>query len=338
MDDSDDESIGAVVDRGRKKHLGRLALVFYHRGATWQDLGTFLEDLFSGALHKKGKGFHVQKCRHAPSGRHYGVLQSAAQAPDQYPMFNHDRYSHPCLSFGKGERGKATGMIVSDICTRARVFLESIGKGVIKRHSGTDEDNDPDTEAELEGQIPSRVRSPEGPEDNATTNLPSDMSSEDEFGPWDLTEEDIEGIFEEPEAERTITAGTDILMSELSDFPSSELSGDPTDRRSTTKMRVATLAYLWKFSRAPASLRMAFRTLRQGDDSVLHLCGCGQFFINANGESCSGCVERSHLKLGSLEENRRHLIWHKAFGQARLRDYPQLVGIAHRAPGGEGLF
>lgn len=50
------EPVVAVVGEelsGRRKHLGRIALIFYHRGGTWQDFGLFLERFFAGSLHVK---------------------------------------------------------------------------------------------------------------------------------------------------------------------------------------------------------------------------------------------------------------------------------------------
>jgi hypothetical protein len=117
---------------GRGKHLGAILLPFYHRGATWQDFGLFLEALFEGRLHTRIGAtplFSPQKCRHNYGGKHYEVLSNSVEDPDQYPMFHHVRYSRPCISFGKGEANKTPGFIVADTVTKARRFLESINKG-----------------------------------------------------------------------------------------------------------------------------------------------------------------------------------------------------------------
>ena len=94
--------------QGRRKHLGRLALIFYHRRGSWQDLGNFLEALFERPNPAfKGKGFHVQSCRHSPGGLHYDTLQAAAVAQPGHPVFNHERYWRVCLQEHKigGYRG-----------------------------------------------------------------------------------------------------------------------------------------------------------------------------------------------------------------------------------------
>lgn len=344
---ADDSSLEDAT--GRRKHLGRIAPIFYHRGATWGDFGCFLENFFRGNLHVKKTGtvyFHEQKCRHNASGCHHALLQSSRELPDQYPMFNHERYTRPCLSFGKGEEGKNMGFVVSDVCTRARKFLESIGKGVMMCDLVHDEDYDQDVADEFDSQsswigtseVDEELPPLEG--DIVPSRTGDVLSSDDDFGPFPLSLEDLEELLEEeadPEPEG------DILMSEISDYPSSVTSTDPVDyqgkvKRSSTKVRAATLGYLWGFWSDPAGLCKAFRTLRRGTDSILHLCGCGMFYRNQDGVICPGCCEPSHLKLGTLEENRRHETWHKAMGMARIEDYPALCDIIHRGQYGDDLF
>lgn len=351
------EPVVAVVGEelsGRRKHLGRIALIFYHRGGTWQDFGLFLERFFAGSLHVKKTGtvyFHEQKCRRNTSGRHHAFLQSGRTQPDQYPMFNHERYSRPCLSFGKGEEGKNTGFVVSDVCTRARKFLESIGKGEIKRSSVYDEDYDPDLADELDESSSVWVgtsqvaegSTPLAEDDDVPVPVPQmEGPSSDDFGSLEFELEDVEGLLGDS-GEEGPAPDQDVLMSEISDFPSSENSADPEDsqgqvKRSSTKVRAATLGYLWGFSGRPAELRDAFQTLRRGSLSVLHLCGCGIYYKNLDGAACPGCCEWSHLKLGTLEENRYHENWHKTMNMARNEDYSALCDIVHRGQYGEGLF
>ena len=71
MRDAMEERLGTSLRaelRGRRRHLGNLALKFFHRGASWDDLGRFLKDFFE-EQHFKGVGFSVQECRHnGPSG------------------------------------------------------------------------------------------------------------------------------------------------------------------------------------------------------------------------------------------------------------------------------
>lgn len=112
-------------------------------------------------------------------------------------------------------------------------------------------------------------------------------------------------------------------------------------RERSTKMRVATLAYLLRaFSLAgKRGLKLTFMRLRSCEDAVLHLCGCGIKFTNEDGESCSGCVEPTHLMLGSSQLNHLHLTFHKAMTACTDDDYPEMVRIAHRAdPGCERIF
>jgi hypothetical protein len=125
-------------------------------------------------------------------------------------------------------------------------------------------------------------------------------------------------------------------IEELSDAGSVETI---TDRRSSTKMRGATLGYLWGFAENPARLRTEFRRLR-GDGSlwVLHLCGCGLCTATDQGQRSRGCCEWSHLTLGSSVANARHRTYHEVMSSTRVEDYPALCGIIHRGVDGEGLF
>ena len=123
--------------------------------------------------------------------------------------------------------------------------------------------------------------------------------------------------------------GSDVPMSDV-EFATSSDPGTQIEsgRQSSTKMRVATLAILGQHTGDPAAFRSAFALLRSGADSVLHLCGCGIKFTNSDGETCSGCVEPSHLMLGSSALNRTHLIFHKAMQACDVDDYLLQVGIA----------
>jgi len=136
-------------------------------------------------------------------------------------------------------------------------------------------------------------------------------------------------------------ADSDVPMSNLEFATSSDLGTQvQSGRQSSTKMRVATLAMLKQWTDDPTGMfKTMFSWLRNQDDSVLHLCGCGTKFTNSNGETCSGCVEPSHLMLGSPDLNRTHLVFHKAMQACDVDDYLAQVGIAHRArPGCEEIF
>lgn len=130
-------------------------------------------------------------------------------------------------------------------------------------------------------------------------------------------------------------AGSDVPMSDL-EFATSSDPGTQVEggRQSSTKMRVATLAILRQHTANAGAFKRAYAWLRSQDDLVLHLCGCGIKFTNSDGESCSGCVEPSHLMLGSSELNRTHLIFHKAMQACDVEDYLAQVRIAHRAQDG----
>lgn len=337
---------------GRGKHLGRLALVFYHRGGTWKDFGGFLNALFNGDLHQKGGNLFVeQKCRHNVSGVHHVALQSAAQSPDQYPMFNHYRYAQPCLSFGKGDKNKNPGFVVSDTCQKARMFLASIGKGVKLRGTGEDSDYK-DSPSASDASFESDLDLPPG-SSQVTDDFPATeqemldqlvdpeltIDSDLESGVGDPIEIDDENQQGEDEQRPAIDAD----MSFMSDIDSSVLSADPLGpdgqvRRTSTKIRAATLGYLWGFADSPLGLRDAFKRLRSTNLEILHLCGCGIGFVNNAGVSCAGCHTPSHLKLGTPYENGIHKIWHSTMSLSSPADYSDLCAIVHRGQHGSDLF
>jgi len=131
-----------------------------------------------------------------------------------------------------------------------------------------------------------------------------------------------------------------VPMSDVQFATSSDV-GTQLGTRVSTKMRVATLAILQRYSGDPTgAFRDMFTRLRTRDEAVLHLCGCGIKFDNLeNGEACSGCVEGSHLILGSPETNQTHLIFHKAMVACDVDDYVAQAQIAHRSQAGcEGIF
>jgi hypothetical protein len=135
-------------------------------------------------------------------------------------------------------------------------------------------------------------------------------------------------------------ADSDVPMSDL-EFATSSDPGTQVDsgRQSSTKMRVATLAILKRWTGDLELFKSMFTWLRNYDELVLHLCGCGIKFTNSDGVSCSGCVEPTHLMLGSSELNRTHLIFHKAMQACDVDDYLTQVRIAHRAqPGCQEIF
>jgi len=345
------DSAGGEDPLGRSKHLGRLAQIFYHRGATYSDLGTFLDLLFQGHILKErkgSKGFFVQGCRHGPPGEHHVYLHDPANAG----VFNHERYRRGCLSYGKGEHKKNPGIVVHSICARAREYLEGIGKGEKLYRSANDEDFDPVSEEVLYGPSSSpRVGSSQVSEDPASDNseeaqeqvaLPaSDLpTDDDDYGDVGFTLEDVEDILQQTEGVTEAANpedGMDILMSEPEGFPSSQTSTG--SQRSSTQMRVATLGYLWGFAARPRRLREELRRLRTRTDLyVLHLCGCGLPYRQEGRDTCPGCCEWSHLTLGSAAVNRNHAQYHATIKACPPASYPVLCREFHKGRDGEGIF
>jgi hypothetical protein len=350
-----DITAGGEPELGRRKHLGRLAHVFYRRGATWGDFGGFLQSFFAGNLHRKRGDnplFHEQKCRHNVSGRHHETLQDSVGNPDLYPMFNHERYSRACLSFGKGDADKNAGFVVSDTCQKARTYLESIGKGEVVCGLGEDSDYEDDQDEESSSDESDRYLDPQSSDygsSQVTDDFPASEAEMLSVAPGDSGSDNDSDLSElevtiddwdDPDAEET---GEDVDISMLTEFPSSQVTvdlpgADGRVRRTSTKVRAATLGYLWGFVHQPTALRDAFRTLRTTELLVLHLCGCGMKHVNSDGEICPGCMEWSHLKLGTAVENGRHKIWHQAMSLTREEDYSDLCGIVHRGQDGCDLF
>ncbi|SLM36864.1 hypothetical protein LPUS_06565 [Lasallia pustulata] len=120
---------------GRSKHLARLALIFYRRGASWKDFARFLDALFSenGWSWKRGWPGHELKCRHNPGGKHHDVIQGTPAGDLGDSMFSPEHYKRPCLGWGKGDDNKSPGIVVDDLLNQARRWLSSNGKGVIVR-------------------------------------------------------------------------------------------------------------------------------------------------------------------------------------------------------------
>lgn len=90
--------------------------------------------------------------------------------------------------------------------------------------------------------------------------------------------------------------------------PASPVKAGSSGRRLSTKMRVAVLAYLQRFTHDSRQLRdEVFGFLGGCDLQVLHLCGCG--VRDADG-SFNGCTEPSHLILGTQSLNNLHYKYH----------------------------
>lgn len=240
-----------------------------------------------------------------------------------------------CLGFGQGDANKSPGYVVDDLCAKARAFLSrkglaekinqatprherALGKGWI-------------SQLDLVGVEPWLIEFYSDSEEDLLAGMadtreptPSEAASTD---PAEGGDGDVE-MSTDARSSSPATASDRLLSSE---HPSDPPRASST--RSSTKMRVATLAMMLNAYRALGAedLRSTFCLLRERDEAILHRCGCGIRFINERGENCSGCVEPSHLMFGSSEENRVHLEWHKVFNRSRVEDYPDLVLIAHKS-------
>lgn len=356
---------------GRRRHLGNLALKFYRRGGTWGDLGRFLKGFFDGHERFKGKGFHIQDCRHT-SGRHGRIIQDGLRAGN--PVFADIKFRRPCMGFGKGDFNTTPGYIVHDLCNRAADYLSSIGKGrLLEQHdldfepgsdcsgSSVNTDSEDDDEEEFDDLDDPRQYIPDFPRIGTyLTNVDPRVTKHEVFMLHEEALQDglhqaeaaVDGIVPERQTLEPVAVARDLsqaTVSEISGLSSQthSLNRDPSTPRQITKIRIATLAYLCKFWNDPESLRREFQRLRRDPTMcVLHLCGCGlqriatidHYGENVHGESYSGCTERSHLILGTAELNRRHAFFHKMMRISQAQDYAALVDITQRAEGGEGIF
>lgn len=356
---------------GRVKHLGQLAMVFRHRHGNWADFGNFLKLVFSSDQQEGTRAALVPalvNCRHNPGGKNWAVLEEASVNPGAYPMFDHERYSRPCISVGVFDDKKNPGLVVADLCNKARRFLSSIGKGDLER--GREQDFD------VGLLLPSSPRispgssqatdslgaiDPRNVVDGLRTPAGDEAFDGDEvFDDEDVLEEleQLLGGVEEGAAadvrghllplgasgsQETRGVGGHLLsqvtISTVAGQDDSQDSAPQLGRRATTKMRAATLAYLWGFADDPQRLREEFRRLRHNPElQVLHLCGCGICYTSEEtGNRVLGCVEWSHLRLGSEFENRQHKHWHNCMIYAQPDQYASLCNAAHGSEGGYGI-
>ncbi|KAK4934346.1 hypothetical protein LTR10_024362 [Elasticomyces elasticus] len=320
------------------------------------------------------------KCRHGPGGRHHGVLQGLPAGGLCDSVLNPEHWRRPCVGWGKGDDNKSPGIVVYDLCSKAVQWLNSVGKGVKVRgqlvHSrsistGSTPDSWPDPEFldEQRRVLRETLSSPSIPSDELAGLLAevdpqsqpdpalTDEEFPDMFTPEEYLEMEAEILGNPQETVEVAAQALDTAVQDVGDsgppdsdgnvpmsdfeFATSSDIGTQLGTRVSTKMRVATLAILQKCSGDPlGAFKDMFNRLRNRDEAVLHLCGCGIKFINLeNGEACSGCVEGSHLMLGSSETNQVHLIFHKAMGACDVGDYVAQAQIAHRSqPGCEGIF
>lgn len=341
---------GGSEDRGRGKHLGELVKVFRHRGGSWRDMGNFLKSIFEEPGPQVLGQVSRVVCRHNAGGRHYATLSAAAANASDYPMFDHPRYARPCISVGAFDSKKNPGVVVHDLCAKARDYLLSIGKGDPEGHAGRDFDFEPAVSSPPTHPGESQATESQGSV-NVSNIVEGRLRSDDVPEVIEISDSEDGGI----EEDLLINDG-DIpadVVGEISEAMSSEVdipdSGPSThsvlqDSRSTsTKMRVATLGYLWGFSDHQQALRAEFHRLcAEPELFVLHLCGCG-LCVTRDGVKVYGCVEFSHLRLGSHVENGTHRTFHRAIELSSEENYADLCRIFHEGcqgqdRHGEGIF
>lgn len=375
-DDADAERVS--FSEGRGKHLATLVQVFRHRGASWGDFGCFLEVLLgyksddpsgkppgklSVALPRK-----LCSCRHNQDGKQHQILSVPSSS---YPQFSDStHYRQPCVAVGVFDEGKAQGLVIADVLVRARRFLDLIGRqrrepsefnpSQASNYSLADSSMSEDSSEEPHWTGPGAeemdVEIPPS-SSHRDDGEPSQPSSDDEFGDGDIEGLMLEYLTREEqqvhqndsngesqgESQDSLAPTTGKLLSEASfgkwAIEDVDSQNSLAEAKSRLKMRAHVLAYLANFSQDPDRLKSEFRRLREDKELfVLHLCGCG--LCKKTGEEQSpGCIERSHLKLGSGEENQIHKTYHEMLGQLIAEgDYAWQCGIIHRARYGSGIF
>ena len=121
----------------------------------------------------------------------------------------------------------------------------------------------------------------------------------------------------------------------------STVSGSPEKTaHSSTQIRVATLAWLWKYADDADELQVQFRHLLTlpAEIGVLHLCGCGICFGTGTGVRVLGCCEKTHLILGDRNLHETHKLFHQMLKLVHVDEYLDTVAIIQRAHGGRGVF
>ncbi|KAK7532046.1 hypothetical protein J3D65DRAFT_606020 [Phyllosticta citribraziliensis] len=93
----------------------------------------------------------------------------------------------------------------------------------------------------------------------------------------------------------------------LSSFQGERATTDARKMPPSTKLRVHTLAVLAN-AKDPIELRKwVLWLIRDNKAYVLHLCGCG---VKGEYDTGDGCVQPSHLRIGSKEDNDQHRYFH----------------------------
>lgn len=341
----------------RAGHLGRIQGIFRRRGATWADIGLFLQFLFGErvvprvglkSLDPPGRC----ECRHKSGVHHIALSNLSVNAPGDL-LTNHPHLIRPCITIGTADPGKNPGLVVDDLCSRARKFLAR--KYHISHYWGEKiepEDDDGDDETEY---------TPSESGDNLSLSEleyePDGNGSEDDDGygpsgpPSQNSAYDMSNIIAEADNVTRVAARDardHIQTYEREDREISLSTGvgesqgtEPEQARKSTKLRAATLAYLLNFANSPTAFAREWRRMKRGDEDVLHLCGCGICSRSPSGEKLGGCVEKSHLRLGDQVENNKHREWHTVMRSTDdAADYVDLIRISHKDASGlcVGLF
>jgi hypothetical protein len=344
------QALASSENTGRRKHLGELALVFRHRHGTWADFGHFLRALFRDTSEQPLEGAPVMRdcgCRHTSGGVHYPVLQAVAANPLLYPMFDNERYTRPCISIGAFEDKKNPGLVMDDVCQKASKFLKSIGKGDPDEPSGRDfgyvpldDENEPDFVA-VDSQLMEGISSSNIVTSIRERGLPVTLD-DGEFEDSLFEDEDvlteINTLIEAIDGD--LSFSNEGTMETPSGYSESQDSVIQSGTRTSTKIRAATLGYLWQFATQPSKLREQFRVLRNDPSMhVLHLCGCGICYKRDGGVRVYGCVEKMHLKLGTADLNSVHTAYHQILSFSGASNYARMCEANHaNGPTGEGVF
>lgn len=167
---------------GREAHLKTLQMIFFDRGATWADFGDFLCWLLSVPENPRVAGLTVPgvrlptvseiSCRHNSGGRHFPYINDAASKSGRYPMLeSHPRYTRPCLGIGSWEANKGPGLVVDDVCNKARAFLNATAVTRLAVDGGTKDStyvcpaSSEDEDSQMTGMGESQVSIPAWPAD-----------------------------------------------------------------------------------------------------------------------------------------------------------------------------
>lgn len=339
---------------GRSKHLGELAVIFKHRHAKWHHFADFLREIFEDGTVAgpdadcTPSGLDVIPCRHNVGGRNHAALSSARRGPYR-SSFDHVRYERPCVSAGTFDENKNPGFVVHDLCVKAVQFLARNNVGDSGDPSRRDFVYDPelDPASYPSDDVILELDADELAEINVNNIIrtarrmalvPDDSS---DYGEEFFQQEDVTDNLIEQVQNAVRPASRDDSVSAPGMRSSLDSVGQGTVDRRTTKMRVATLAYLWKFVSDPTELRNEFRKLRsQPNLHVLHLCGCGMCYKTPTGQKVMGCCEASHLILGSSSLNDTHRTYHQMMNMTTPNMYLLQVSIirGHLHHSGDGVF